>query len=57
MNPNLLDQLIDTHLLNDMDEAYYDVKEKAIVYDDEENCERYKLIPTISTTESFRLME
>jgi hypothetical protein len=68
---NLLDRLIDTYLLNDMDDAYYDVKEKAIVYDwdddetaeseidwdDEENCERYELIPTISTFESFRLME
>ncbi|WML46065.1 UPF0158 family protein [Neobacillus sp. PS3-40] len=71
MNLNLLDQLIDTYLLNDMDEAYYDVKEKPIVYDweddetaeseidwdDEENCERYELIPLISTFESFRLME
>jgi hypothetical protein len=47
------------------------LKEKAIVYvwiddekaeseidwDDEENCEWYELIPTISTFESFRLME
>jgi hypothetical protein len=67
---NLLDQLIDMYLMNGMDDVYYDVIEEKIVYDldeetgesetswdDEESIERYVLIPTITSFESFRLME
>jgi hypothetical protein len=37
---NLLDQLIDTYLMNGMDDVYYDVIEEKIVYDmDEETGE------------------
>lgn len=68
---NLLDELIDIYLTNSPDEAYYDIQQNVIVYDwneaetgepgidwDEDGSdERYLPIPTISSDESFRLME
>jgi hypothetical protein len=63
---NLLNELIDTYFLNGMDDSYYDVIEKKIVYDlgesdfesdDEESFERYHIIPTITSPEAFQLME
>jgi hypothetical protein len=68
---NLLDELIDTYFMNDMEDAYYDVIEKQIIYDfdvddmdeteidwdDEASFERYHIIPTITSPEAFQLME
>jgi hypothetical protein len=65
---NLLDELIDTYFMNDMEDAYYDLIEKLIIYDfdedemeldwDDEECfERYHIIPTITSPEAFQLME
>jgi hypothetical protein len=63
---NLLNELIDTYFMNNMEDAYYDVIEKKIVYDldesdfdwdEEEGFERYQIIPTITSPEAFQLME
>ncbi len=68
---NLLDELLDIFLTNEPDTAFYDLKTKEIVYDwneaetgepgidwDEEGSEeRYVGIPTIESSEAFRLME
>jgi hypothetical protein len=67
----LFDELIDTYLMNSLDPVYFDLRERAIVFDwdpmitgepgidwdDEESETRYVKIPTIDASKSYKLME
>lgn len=68
---DLLDELINTYLMNSLDPVYIDLQERAIVFDwdpaitgepgidwdDEDSETRYIKIPTIDASKGYRLME